>query len=214
MDRELATAHLPLFKGTLRFVLAVAFTPRRATERLLGDPRRLAYGTSAWLFIGIVYGLAALIGGLRGAAPVVDPWIPMPGDYYVGMGLITPVLYLLYFTLLAGLLQLLGRVVKAAGTYEDCFSIATLTFTLPVLVTMWIFEAPALLFMSAQRLQAQDWYLPAWFDTARQIIGVAWVFVVLVQAVATLQRVTIRKAALLSLLASVPAWATMLVFLR
>lgn len=80
----------------------------------------------------------------------MDARIPIPSDYYVGRGLISRVLYLLYFTLLAGLLQLLGRVVKAAGTYQDCFSIATLTFTLPVFLTMRIFEAPALLFVSAQ----------------------------------------------------------------
>ncbi len=62
------------------------------------------------------------------------------------MGPLTPVIYLLHFLVLAGALQLLGKLVGGQGTFEDDFSVVSLTCFLPVFVTMWVFDTPLLVF--------------------------------------------------------------------
>ncbi len=202
---------------TIGHAVRIAVTPQRATGRLLGEPGRLRHGVVAWILLGVAYGLVAFVGGLNGIGAYAEPWLPIPADtYYLWMGPLTPAIYLLHFIVLSGLIQLGGKLVGGRGTFEDTFTVVSLTFFFPVLITMWVIETPYLVFFPAWRRDELGGigFLPEWLDIGRQLLGVAWILVILTVAVSRVQRLRPARAAAITLLASIPAWLVTLTYLR
>jgi len=195
----------------------MAVRPGRTTGRLLVDRGRLRYGICAWLIISIAYGLVAWIGGMNGLGAVVRPWLPIPAErYYLWMGPFTPLIYLVNFLLLAGSLQLLAKIVRGQGSFEDTFVVVALTFFLPVFLTMWAFEMPVLVFFPQWRRTELGGlgYLPVWADSARQGIGLLWIVVTLTIAVSRVQRISMWRAIPITAVAALLAWSVTLTYLR
>jgi hypothetical protein len=202
---------------TLRYVARIAVRPSHTTEDLINDPHRLRHGITSWLIISFIYGLVAFIGGLNGLGAVVEPWLPISsGRYYLWMGPLTPLIYIVNFLILAGIIQLLSKLVNGRGSFEDTFTVVSLTFFFPVFLTMWVFETPVLVFFPGWRRTALGGlgYIPEWLDTGRQIVGVLWIFASLVTAVSRVQGIALWKSAIIIVLAAIPAWAIMLTYLR
>ncbi len=154
---------------------------------------------------------------MNGLGPVVEPYLPIPSEqYYVWMGALTPLIYLVNFLLLAGLIQLLAKLAGGTGQYEDTFVVVALTFFTPVLLTMWVFEMPILVFFPDLRRGELGGlgYLPPWLDAARQAVGVLWILLTLIAAVARVHQISSRKSAAITFIAFVPAWAVTLTYLR
>jgi hypothetical protein len=202
---------------TLRYVARIAVRPSHTTEELVNDPHRLRHGITSWLIISFIYGLVAFIGGLNGLGTVVEPWLPIPArQYYLWMGPLSPLIYIVNFLILAGIIQLLSKLVNGQGSFEDTFAVVSLTFFLPVFLTMWVFETPLLVFFPEWRRTelGGPGYIPECLDTGRQIVGVLWILAILVTAVSRVQRIALWKSAIVVALAAVPAWAVMLTYLR
>jgi hypothetical protein len=213
-DPDASAGTLPT---ALRYVAGIAFSPGPTTERLLLDPRRLRHGVVAWAIIGVIYGAVAFIGGLNGFGPMVEPLLRVPAEsYYLWMGALTPAIYLLHFLVLAGLAHLLARGVRGTGSFDDTFSVVSLTFFLPVFVTMWVFEAPALVFLSGPDVAEAGHlpYLPLWLDAGRQLVGVLWILAILIVALARVQRISLARSLAVTLAATIPAWGVTLTYLR
>lgn len=205
------------FVETLWYVARIAVRPSHATEELVNDPHRLRHGITGWLIISFIYGLVAFIGGLNGLGAVVEPWLPIPSRrYYLWMGPLTPLIYIVTFLILAGIIQLLSKLVNGRGSFEDTFVVVSLTFFFPVFLTMWVFETPVFVFFPEWRRTELGGlgYIPEWLDTGRQIVGVLWIFAILVTAVSRVQRIALWKSAIIIILAAIPAWAVMLTYLR
>ena len=203
--------------ATLRYAVRVALWPGKTTGELLDDPDRLRHGVAAWLIVGFIYGSVAMIGGLNGLGPTVEPFLPISSEkYYLWMGVFTPLIYLVNFLILAGLIQLLTRLAGGQGHFEDTFTVVALTFFTPVLLTMWVFEMPILVFFpSLRRSELGGFgYMPEWLDTTRQVVGVLWILVTLIVAVAQVHRISKWKSLVITIIASIPAWAVMLTYLR
>jgi len=199
------------------YIIGMAIFPRRTTERLISDTSRLRIGVVAWLLLSFLYGLVAFIGGLNGFGAVIPPSLAIPAqDYYFWMGPLTPVVYLVSFVLLAGLIQLGGKLLAGAGTFEDTFTTVVLAFWLPMFVTMWLLEMPMLVFFPALRRSALGGlgYLPEWLDTLRLIAGMIWIIVVVALSARVVQRISLPKAAMLTAIAMVPTMAVLLTFIR
>jgi hypothetical protein len=170
-----------------------------------------------WVFISVIDGVVAFVGGLNGIGAYTEPSLRVPADtYYLWMGPLTPAIYLLHFVVLSGLIQLGSQLVGGRGRFEDTFTVVSLTFFLPVFLTMWVPETPYLVFFPECQRDAAGGlgYLPAWLDAGRQVIGVVWILVILTLAVSSVQSVGPSRSLALTLLASIPAWAVTLTYLR
>jgi len=199
------------------YIIGMAIFPRRTTERLLSDTSRLRIGIVAWLLLSLLYGLVAFVGGLNGFGAVITPSLAIPArDYYLWMGPLTPVIFLVIFVLLAGMIQLGSKLLAGAGTFEDTFVIVVLAFWLPMFVTMWLFEMPMFVFFPALRRSALGGlgYLPEWLDTFRLIAGMIWIIVVLTLSARVVQRISLPRAAMLTAIAMLPTIAVMLTYIR
>jgi hypothetical protein len=201
----------------LRLAVRIAFSPAETTDELLTTEDHVRHAVGAWLWISVLYGLAAFIGGLHGLGPVVEPTIPLPREtYYLWLGPLTPLLYLVNFVLFAGLVQLLSRLVGGEGGFEATFSVVALAFVFPVFLTMWLFEAPVLiLFPHCARSEMGGLaYLPVWADAARQVFGLAWVLLATILAVGRVQRIPVLRSIAVTLFSAIPAWMVTLTYLR
>jgi len=202
---------------TLRYIVDIGFRPRRAAEQLLADPGHLQHGVTAWLWIGLIYGLTAFVGGLNGVGASTEPSLRLPSArYYLWMGPATPLLYLLNFLVIAGSIHLLAKLAKGRGSYEQTFAVTALTFVLPVVLTMWVFEMPLLVFFPhlQPKVPGGLWILPAWFNNGRQWFGLIWIFFILGIATSRVQRLSIWKALPITLAAFIFGWAVELTYLR
>ncbi len=179
--------------------------------------RRRTLSVSSPKTISRIDGSVAIVGFANGLGPVVEPWLPIPArQYYLWMGLFTPLIYLVNFLILAGIVQLLSRLVRGQGSFEDTFVVVSLAFSFPAFMTMWVFETPVLVFFPECRRAELGGlaYLPEWLDTGRQILGALWIVVILVAAISRVQRVSLLRSSLIVVPAFALAWAVMLTYLR
>jgi hypothetical protein len=195
----------------------MGISPKRTSDRLLEDPSRLRLGILAWLLLSVLYGLAAFIGGLNGLGAVTQPYLPIPAEkYYLWMGPFTPVIFLVVFALLAGLIQLGSRFFAGRGAFEDTFVSVVFSFWLPLFVTMWLFEMPVLVFFPELRRSGLGGlgYLPEWADTLRQVLGILWAVIVLILSIRAVQKISLPKAAAVTIAAMLPVTIVMLTYIR
>jgi hypothetical protein len=199
------------------YIGRIAIWPRSTTEKLLNDPRRLQMGTIAWLLLSCLYGMVAYVGGLNGLGAVTPPFLPIPAaQYYLWMGPLTPIIYLVVYVLLAGMIELGSKLVGGIGNFEDTFSVVALGHCLPIFLTMWLFEMPVLVFWPGWRRSALGGlgYMPEWLDSGRQVVGVLWVVIILILAVGRVQRISLWKSGGLVLAAMIPTVIVMLTYIR
>jgi len=168
-------------------------------------------------YISLLHGGAAFIGGLNGFGSVTPPVLPIPAqDYYLWMGPLTPLIYFVVLTPLAGIIQLGGKLFGGKGAFEDILVVVAFTFWLPVFITMWLFEMPVFVFFPDCRRSALGGlgYLPERLDILRQIAGMLWIVIALTFSVKTAQWISFLKAAALIILAMIPTIAIILTYIR
>lgn len=99
--------------------------PRRTAEALVADPRRVRFGLYAFLvpLVGYVLVYAGL--GRSGAYPsTFAPWLAIPAEEYYRYNLfLLPPSILSGWLLASAVVQLLGRLFSAAGSFEDTVSV-------------------------------------------------------------------------------------------
>jgi hypothetical protein len=110
--------------------------PRGTWTRLLADPARRRYGFFAVLLVGVGY--AVTVGGIaRSGGTPSTPWLAIPReDYFRWEALFVAPVTLLCWVLAAGVVQLLGRLLRGEGAFEDTLALLGFAVALPTLVAL------------------------------------------------------------------------------
>jgi hypothetical protein len=106
------------------YYFGVIFHPRRTFEALMADKRRLKFGLLALLTNIVLYTLVYIFLTLRHGAPSsFTPWLAIPKEdyYFYDRFMLAPSMFAAAL-LAAGVAQLLSRLFKGKGTFEDTLS--------------------------------------------------------------------------------------------
>jgi len=111
--------------------------PRRAFSELLSDPRRLKHGFITFLIMVLLYTVGILFIAFSGAEPTMRPWLAIPSkNYYYWQTLFYAPVFITGWILAAGVVQLLSRLFKGNGTFEDTASLLGFGIAVPTYVTL------------------------------------------------------------------------------
>ena len=121
------------------YYLGVILRPRRTFDTLMSDSRRLRFGLLALLTDAVLYTLVYVFLWAGGGAPsVFKPWLAIPSNVYYSYDrfILAPSVFAGWI-LAAGIAQLLSRLFKGEGSFEDTlstFGFAIAIATLPSLL--------------------------------------------------------------------------------
>jgi hypothetical protein len=195
-------------KSWLRYLLIPAYKPSSGIQELVGEKRKLAYGLSIYLFLGILYEVAVYVAYSKGVAPAVAPFLVIPvKDYYLWQLFYQVPFFLLINILFAGIARLLSLAFGGRGSFEDLLCVVCAANTFPMFVTMWLPEMLGFLFFPGRYL------FPA-IDTVRQILGILWPIVIAGIGVARVEKIGTPKGVIISFLTFIPLAMLMVVFIR
>lgn len=107
------------------YYLGAVLRPRRTFDALLTDPRRLKFGALAMVINAILYTLVYVFLYIGGSAPsTFKPWLAIPSEVYYRYDrfILAPSMFACWI-LAAGVAQLLGKLFKGRGSFEDNLSV-------------------------------------------------------------------------------------------
>lgn len=198
-------------KQLLHYFLLPVYRPVHTLGVLREDPKKLGRSFAVYAFLCVLYTLNVLLAYMRGFGAAVEPILKIPAEnYYIYQVFYQVPFFIVTNIVFAGIVRLLSVTVKGKGTFEDIFSILCVSFTLPMIITMWIPET--IYFLSYQPGPYN--YLPVWLDVSRQIIGIVWPLAVAGIGIAKYEQLKWYWAALFTIIAAIPMMALMVIFIR
>ncbi len=131
----------------LRYSFGTAVSPAKSLDLLSRDEHRLWHAAEAVVFAGLLYAAVSIALAAAGAVPLAPAFIDIEADnYYAWQALFSLPFVLLSWVLAAGLLHVLGRGKKKAGTFDDSLA-ASGAAAAASLVIAWVPLAVITLFM-------------------------------------------------------------------
>ena len=116
--------------------------PGATFEKLLSEPRRIAYGSAAIMFVGALYTIVSFVGYLNGFGPCVQPFLPIPvKEYYFYQTFFTILVFWLTTLIFAAVVQFFSSFFGGEGKFEDCVAVFGFSFHITMIPLMWIPEA-------------------------------------------------------------------------
>lgn len=203
-----------------RYLGGTVIRPGRTFAALQDDPRRVAKGLAAMLFVGGLYTITVAMlaaGGAVITAPAV--LVLSPENYYFFEMFFACPVFLLGWIMAAGFARLVSGAKPDRGSFEGLLAALGFALSVPCFVT-WVTEtvfAVLLLLGMSQKefmdLTAQPGFWQI-FGIAYQLVAVLWMLVLAVVAVRVSQKTGGLRAVLIGFLTTVLFMAMMLVFIR
>jgi hypothetical protein len=204
------------------YFLVTIFIPRRAFNRLLSEPAKVAKATKSILFIGILYALTAAALVFSGALLMVPAWLKLSSEnyYFWEIFFVIPV-FVLDWILAAGLVLWLSRggKKKGSGTFEDTLSILGFAMAIPLFIA-WIPQAAGAILLLLGMVQQEFVDLvsgPGFWQGAALIyiiVVLLWLFILSSIAVSVSQKLRWWKAILVSFLTVAVFVFVLFIFIR
>jgi len=144
-------------KGFLRNYLRMAVRPKTAFSALLADERSFSLGFVLILVPIVGYTLMYVFLTIgHGAPSVFTPWLNIPKESYYAVNrfLLAPSMILCWFVATA-LIQVLGRVLKGVGTFEQTLTAIAASIS----ISMWgglVHDLPVSVFAATGLLDARQ----------------------------------------------------------
>ncbi len=119
----------------LDFYYSAFIRPKRTFDRLVNDPRRVRFGVLFVTIPAVLYIFVYIFLNHGGGAPsVFTPWLNIPKEvYYFYNRFLTAPSFYMSWILAAGVVQLLSRLFKGKGSFEDTLAV----MGLGIAVAMW-----------------------------------------------------------------------------
>ncbi len=125
-------------KTFAQYYWEILFHPRRTFDELLTDHHRLKFGIIALSISVILYNLVYIFLTIGGGAPSsFTPWLNIPKEtyYFYDRFILAPSMFGCWI-LSAGLAQLLSRIFKGRGSFEDTLSVLGFAIGISVLASL------------------------------------------------------------------------------
>lgn len=196
----------------LNYCWGTLTSPAKTFTKLLDDPLKLKFGFIACLILATLYSIAVLVAYLNGVPPVVKPILPIPLEsYYLWQACFTVPVSVLTFIVFASLGQLIAKRFKGEGSFKDNFAVLNFGYAVPSFLVFWLPE----MVMFSMGTNLSDASAPiAALNIARQIIAFTWAGILCVWGMKLSQRLSLRKAALVTIAALIPTMGIFLIFMR
>ena len=204
-------------RGLIGYIIGIPLRSGVTTRTLLTDSHRLRWGVAACLLLGTIYTVSVFVGCLNGFGAIAQPWLPIPAqDHYLWETFFTiPAFFLILVTQAAGT-QLVARLLRGVGTFEDTFAVLSLGIVLPTFLLMWVPETLVLVLAPQLRAEALGGFpfMPEWLNTVRQIAVPLWAAAVWMRAMPVVHGFGSWRATLAVVVGLIPGVVIALVFIR
>jgi len=196
----------------LNYCWGTLSSPAKTFTNLLDDPHKLKLGFIVCLTLGILYSILVLVAYLNGIPPVVKPILPIPLEsYYLWQAYFTIPVSLITFIVFAALAQLIARPFKGVGSFSGNFAVLSFGYTVPSLVLFWL---PEMVMVSMGTNLSDASTLVVALNNARMIIAFTWAGILCVWGMKLSQRLSSRKAILVTIAALIPSLGIFMTFIR
>jgi hypothetical protein len=206
--------------GLWGYLGGTVIRPKLTFDRLRNDPRQIALGFKAMLFIGILYTATVAAFAVAGALPAATPFLRIaePNYYFYEIFFALPV-FLAGWVLAAGFAVLAAGKGRDGGTFEDTLAAFGFAIAIPSLVT-WLPETifAGYLLSGGSQVEFMDraaepgfWQAFVW---GYQIAFFVWMTALVAIALAASRRVRRPRAVLAAILTAVVFMAFEIVFIR
>ncbi len=200
------------FNKIFHYSVGVLYSPYKTFRELSEDPKRLHYSLIVIFFVGILYGISAIIGYYNGFQPIypvptmafIGPVCPAE-EYYFWMGLLNPLTNLLIIMVFASFAQLIGHMLGGKGTFEDTLALIGFV-TIAQIPLFWIPET--IIF-----IVGIDFLIPL-IHNIRHIITFLWIFILSAIAIKVCHKLSNIKTLLTTILAYIPMIIIALTYIR
>ena len=197
------------FRDLSKFFVLPAYKPVEGISRLLNNKYKIAYAILIFFFLGILYTVSVQLAYSRGLGALVQPFINIPAqDYYFWQRFYQVPFFFLTSIVFAGTARLISIPFKGKGNFEDIFCILSISLTLPMLITMWVPETIYFIFFPGQGIK------PVIVDILRQVAGIVWPLAICVIGITIIEKVRWYYSIIITLIASIPMAALMVIFIR
>lgn len=121
--------------------------PGATFEKLLAEPKSIAYGSAAIFLIGVLYTLAQFLGYLNGFGPCSQPFLPIPiKEYYFYQTFFTIPVFWLTTLVFSSVVQFLSVFAGGKGRFEDCVAVFGFSLHITMIPLMLIPETIMFMF--------------------------------------------------------------------
>jgi len=163
------------------------------------------------MLLCILYSVGVLIGFVKGLSPTgYEPFLRIPTEsYYLWQTFFTIPVGLIGWILFAGAAQLLSRSLGGQGSFEDNLAVLGFPFILMVPFS-WFPEIMVTLFVP------EWWGTPTWDAIDFILVGVStlWFLIVSVLALRQVQKFSLTRAGLATIVSLVPTIALQITYLH
>lgn len=216
VNKTIAITQFSLRRG-FSYLFSPIHRPILSIEMFLCDPRRTTYAALGLWLLGILYTVTVAVGYQRGFGAVVPPLLAIPAEeYYFWQSFFCMPLFFVVAILFAGSARLLASLFRGRGSFEDDFALVGIALVFPIFLTMWLPESALILLFPGARAGSLGGFalLPFWADALRQLAGIVWPLVFVAFGLRRAESLSGLQAALVTVLAFLPAAALMAVFVR
>lgn len=203
-----------------RYFGGTVVRPVRTFAALQTDPRQVAMGVRAMLFIGVLYTITVAILAAGGALISAPAFLMLPPEnyYFYEIFFAGPVLFLGWL-MAAGLARILGRPRRGMGSFEGTLAALGFAVSVPFLIT-WVVETAFAVFLLLGGSQQAFMELSAQPGAVQtlvigyQLVAVAWLLILIVLAVRTGLKTGWGRAILVGAVTTLVLVGLMVVFIR
>ncbi len=196
----------------LNYCWGTLASPAKTFTKLSDDTYKLKFGFIVCLMLGVLYSVLVLVAYLNNVPPVLKPTLPIPLEsYYLWQACFTVPVSLITFIVFAALAQLVAKPFKGEGSFSGNFAVLSFGYTVPSLVLLWLPE----MVMVSVGTNLSDASAPVVaLNNARLIIAFSWAGILCIWGVKLCQKLSLRKAILVTIVALIPAMGIFMTFIR
>lgn len=204
-----------------QYFFGAIIKPNDTFSLLLSDSRQLSQSIKSLLLIGFLYTFTVIGLAIIQADIMIPAWIAIPEDkYYFWEIFFTIPVFTLTWILASGLVQLLSKMFKGAGTFESTAAVLGFALSIPNLVT-WIPETIGAVLCLTGVMTQEDWIeiasRPGFWNVFAQIYqfaALAWFIILIWIGVVKVQKLQWWKAGIVSLATVIMVSFFVLIFIR
>ena len=200
------------------YALGTLIRPGATFERLLAEPRPIAYGATAILLVGALYTVTTVIGYLNGFGAYTPPFLPIAQkDYYLFQPFFTIPIFWLCTLVCAGVVQFFSAFAGGRGKFENGVAVAGFSLFMTIVPLMWIPET--IMFAFNLHLPGEELVGTIGLDPAVDLIfrqggTVLWQLAVTMIGVRKVQRLSWGKTLVIGLMGFVAYFLVFWTYIR
>lgn len=200
-------------KGIINYQLGIIIHPILTLKKFLRHEKRLFYSFITVLLFGVIYTIGVIFAYIFNHLPYgIEIILKVPIEkYYLYESFFLLPITICTWILLAGLIQIISILFKGKGSFEDTLSLIGLPYFI-LIIFMFIPDIIVTYLMPKSIVESYIfWNI---INPARLLLVSIWILTIHIIAVKEVQKLTIMKTIIITILSYIPYMAINLTYIR